>query len=97
MGSKPSVRNGTADASNLSEEVICNDCFEMVCNYDAARSTAKRLKKQIRQKLAITETYFEQTANATVTPPNEADDGEQSDVTMMEETVCDVIDLCDDD
>lgn len=100
LGCKPSVRNETADVSSLGEEVICHECFELVCNYDAARSDAKRLKKQIRQKLTITEMYFEQTRNAVpvATPPDESDnEGEQSDVVMMEDTVCDVIDLCDDD
>lgn len=100
---KPSVRHETADASSLNDEMICSECFIMICDYDIARSNAKRLKKQIRQKLAITETYFEQKQNrmdATQTAAEDVDGEQQQqqqhpqhDDTME----CDVIDLCDDD
>lgn len=109
MDHKPSARNATADAASLNDEVICAGCFKMICNYDEARSNAKRLKKQIRQKLTITETYFEQIqngmdANATQTAMvcddnngQQEQQNQQSNVMIMEDDVCDVIDLCDDD
>lgn len=102
MGSEPSVRNTTADATSLNDEMICNDCFKLVCNYDEARSNAKRIKKQIRQRLSITETYFEESQNLmdTTQTEDECGDGEQqqrSDVMYTEYDACDVIDLCDDD
>lgn len=103
LGSKPSVRNANADASSLNDEVICEVCFKMICDYDEARSSARRLKKQIRQKLTITERYFEQMQNRTDATQTamECDDGDcqeqQTDAMIMEDDVCDVIDLCDDD
>lgn len=105
LGNKPSARNATADASNLNDEVLCSDCFGMICDYDESRSKTKRLKKQIRRKLAITETYFEQRQNAMdVTQPAERvggnDQQEQQQPTgviTMANNTCEVIDLCDDD
>lgn len=93
---KPSVRHETADASSLNDEVICSECFEMICNYDVVRSHTKRLKKQIRQKLAITEAYFEQAQNQ-----NEMDvtqtASEDADELQQQQMECGIIDLCDDD
>ena len=103
MDYKPSVRHAMADASSLSDEMICSECFKMICNYDEARSNARRFKKQLRQKLAITETYFEQSQNKMDTTQTAKDGGEddrqhgKSDVEIMEDDACDIIDLCDDD
>lgn len=63
LGNKPSVRNSETDASNLSNHVICKECLCSINQYEAARSTAKRFKKDIRQKLSQTEMYFEQLEN----------------------------------
>lgn len=100
LDSKPSVRHETADASSLNDEVICSECFKMICDFDVARSHAKRLKKQIRQKLAMTEAYFEQSQNpnhmdATQTATEDVEDEQQHQHANMME--CTVIDLCDDD
>lgn len=99
MDNKPSVRHETTDAPDLNDEVICSECFKMICNYDVARSHAKRLKKQIRQKLAITETYFEQIRNETDATQTMAEDGDnnQQEWSDMTNAECEVIDLCDDD
>lgn len=108
LGNKPSARNATANASTLNDEVLCTECFEMICDYDEARSNTKRFKKQIRQKLAITETYFEQSQNgmnATQAAKDLGDNGQQQqqqqqrqiDVLDMENSMCEVIDLCGDD
>lgn len=108
MDGKPSVRYETADASSMSDELICMECFEMVSSYDANKTSAKKLKKKIRQKLSITELYYEQAMST----PQSKDEGveddtdeqeqqhqehQQSDVGMMENTACEVIDLCGDD
>lgn len=100
LGNKPSVRNATTDASSLNDEVICKNCFGTISDYDVARSNAKRLKKQIRQKLIITETYFEQSQselNATETADERDNDQQQQQTKTMDMDVNDVIDLCDDD
>lgn len=97
---KPSVRHETADASSMNDEVICTECFKLICDYDVARSQTKRLKKQIRQKLAVTEAYFEQSQNpndvdATETATEDVEgERQQQQPEYME---CNVIDLCDDD
>lgn len=45
------------------EEEICVECLEMIRSYDDASNTAKRLKKQLRNRLAKTEAYYCSTQN----------------------------------
>lgn len=102
LGSKPSVRNNGTDANDLKNHVICKECLCSINQYDKARSTAKRFKKDLRQKLAETEMYFEQLENQIDEQENvEHDQDKQNRGTSTASNespeTLNVIDLCEDD
>lgn len=84
------------------EEEICVECLEMIRSYDAANNTAKRLKKQLRNRLAKTEAYCCSTQNVIddiVDIDAITDGGDESCVINSRRNVGngnEVIDLCND-
>lgn len=58
LGGKPSVRNETMRASSLCQDVVCSECLSMINGYDNARVDAKRYKKLLQNRMAITEIFY---------------------------------------
>lgn len=63
LGEEPSMRMKSIDDISLEDEVVCAECLEELREFDYANSTAKRAKKQLRNRLAKTEALFSSIEN----------------------------------